>query len=223
MKAMLYADWMNFRQSIRSILFVLVVFALSAFAFSGPMFFNFTVVILSIMVPTTLFAADQAYGWNRLSLSMPILRRDVVGSKFVMGALVNVILLAVSTVLTVVYVLISATGNPAGALMENLAGIFACEAVAFLMMGVLMALSFKFGIEKGRYIIMACVWVPVLGVFLLERLPGFETTLQAVGNWLNTAGEAQISLLIAAALAVSLVVYVICYLISVRVYRKKEL
>ena len=223
MKAMLYADWMNFRQSIRSILFVLVAFALSAFAFSGPMFFNFTVVILSIMVPTTLFAADQAYGWNRLSLSMPILRRDVVGSKFVMGALVNVILLAVSTVLTVVYVLISATGNPAGALMENLAGIFACEAVAFLMMGVLMALSFKFGIEKGRYIIMACVWVPVLGVFLLERLPGFETALQAVGNWLNTAGEAQISLLIAAALAVSLVVYVICYLISVRVYRKKEL
>ncbi len=223
MKAMLYADWMNFRQSIRSILFVLVVFALSAFAFSGPMFFNFTVVCLSIMVPTTLFAADQAYGWNRLSLSMPILRRDVVGSKFVMGALVNVVLLAVSTVLTVVYVLISTTGDPAGALMENLAGLFACESVAFLMMGVLMALSFKFGIEKGRYIIMACVWVPVLGVFLLERLPGFETALQAVGNWLNTAGEAQISLLIAAALAVSLVVYVICYLISVKIYQKTEL
>ena len=223
MKAMLYADWMNFRQSIRSILFVLVVFALSAFAFSGPMFFNFTVVFLSIMVPTTLFAADQAYGWNRLSLSMPILRRDVVGSKFVMGALVNVILLAVSTVLTVVYVLISATGDPAGALMENLAGLFACESVAFLMMGVLMALSFKFGIEKGRYIIMACVWVPVLGVFLLERMPGFETALQAAGNWLNTAGEAQISLLIAAALAVSLVVYVICYLISVKIYQKTEL
>ena len=223
MKAMLYADWMNFRQSIRSILFVLVVFALSAFAFSGPMFFNFTVVFLSIMVPTTLFAADQAYGWNRLSLSMPILRRDVVGSKFVMGALVNVVLLAVSTVLTVVYVLISATGDPAGALMENLAGLFACESVAFLMMGVLMALSFKFGIEKGRYIIMACVWVPVLGVFLLERMPGFETALQAAGNWLNTAGEAQISLLIAAALAVSLVVYVICYLISVKIYQKTEL
>ena len=223
MKAMLYADWMNFRQSIRSILFVLVVFALSAFAFSGPMFFNFTVVCLSIMVPTTLFAADQAYGWNRLSLSMPILRRDVVGSKFVMGALVNVVLLAVSTVLTVVYVLISATGDPAGALMENLAGLFACESVAFLMMGVLMALSFKFGIEKGRYMIMACVWVPVLGVFLLERMPGFETALQAAGNWLNTAGEAQISLLIAAALAVSLVVYVICYLISVKIYQKTEL
>ena len=223
MKAMLYADWMNFRQSFRSLLFVLVVFAATAFAMNGPMFFNFIVVFLSVMVPTTLFAADQAYGWNRLSLSLPILRRDVVASKFLMGLFINLALVAVSAVLTVVYVLISATGDPAGALMENLAGLFACESVAFLMMGVLMALSFKFGIEKGRYIIMACVWVPVLGVFLLERLPGFETALQAVGNWLNTAGEAQISLLIAAALAVSLVVYVICYLISVKIYQKTEL
>lgn len=223
MKAMLYADWMNFRQSVRSILFVLVVFALTAFSFSGPMFFNFTVVFLSIMVPTTLFAADQAYGWNRLSLSMPILRRDVVGSKFVMGALINVVLLVISTVLTVVYVFVSAAGNPSGELMENLTGILACEAVAFLMMGVLMALSFKFGIEKGRYIIMACVWVPVLGVFLLERMPWFETALHAVGNWLNTAGQAQLSLLLVGALAASLVVYVICYLISVKIYQKTEL
>lgn len=68
MKAMLYADWMNFRQSIRSILFVLVVFAATALVWNKLMFFNFIVVMLSIMIPTTLFAADQAYGWNRLSL-----------------------------------------------------------------------------------------------------------------------------------------------------------
>ena len=223
MKAMLYADWMNFRQSIRSILFVLVVFALMAFLFSGPMFFIFTVVFLSIMTPTTLFAADQAYGWNRLSLSMPILRRDVVGSKFVMGALINVVLLVISAVLTVVYVLANATGNPSSDLVENLAGILACEAIAFLMMGVLMAVSFKFGIEKGRYIIMACVWVPVLGIFLLEQMPWFEETLNAVGSWLGTVSETQVSLMIAGALAVSLVVYVLCCFISVRIYQKKEL
>lgn len=223
MKAMLYADWMNFRQSLRSILFVMVVFAIAAFVWSGPMFFIFTVVFLSIMVPTTLFSADQAYGWNRLSLSLPILRRDVVGSKFLMGLLINLGLLVISTVLTVVYYRVSAAGGSPDALMESLAGILACEAVAVLMMGVLLALSFKYGIEKARYIIMACVWVPVLGVFLLEKLPFFETALHAAGNWLNRAGEGQLVLLIAAALAVSLVVYVICYLISVKIYQKTEL
>ena len=219
MKAMLYADWMNFRQSIRSILFVMLVFAASASVWSRPMFFNFIVVFLSIMVPTTLFAADQAYGWNRLSLSLPILRRDVVGSKFVMGAVINLALLMIGLVMTVIYT----AYDPAADMAENIAGLLACEAMAFLMMGVLMAVSFKFGIEKGRYIIMACVWVPVLGIFLLEQMPRFEETLNAVGSWLGTVSETQVSLMIAGALAVSLVVYVLCCFISVRIYRKKEL
>ena len=219
MKAMLYADWMNFRQSIRSILLVMLVFASSAFVWSGPMFFNFIVVFLSIMVPTTLFAADQAYGWNRLSLSLPILRRDVVGSKFVMGAVINLALLMIGLVMTVIYT----AYDPAADMAENIAGLLACEAMAFLMMGVLMAVSFKFGIEKGRYIIMACVWVPVLGIFLLEQMPWFEETLNAVGSWLGTVSETQVSLMIAGALAVSLVVYVLCCFISVRIYQKKEL
>lgn len=223
MKAMLYADWMNFRQSLRSILFVMVVFAIAAFVWSGPMFFLFTVVFLSIMVPTTLFSADQAYGWNRLSLSLPILRRDVVGSKFLMGLLINLGLLVISTVLTVVYYRVSAAGGSPDALMESLAGILACEAVAVLMMGVLMVLSIKFGIDKARYIIMACVWVPVLGVFVLEKLPWFEAALHAAGNWLNALHASQIVTLLAGAFVVSLAVYALCYLISVKVYQKTEL
>ena len=113
--------------------------------------------------------------------------------------------------------------DPAADMAENIAGLLACEAMAFLMMGVLMAVSFKFGIEKGRYIIMACVWVPVLGIFLLEQMPWFEETLNAVGSWLGTVSETQVSLMIAGALAVSLVVYVLCCFISVRIYQKKEL
>ena len=53
MKAMLYADWLNFRQSIRSMLFILVVFAFTAFAWSRPMFFIMIVVMLSILLPAT--------------------------------------------------------------------------------------------------------------------------------------------------------------------------
>ena len=219
MKAMLYADWMNFRQSFRSLLFVLAVFAATAFAMNGPMFFNFTVVFLSIMVPTTLFAADQAYGWNRLSLSMPILRRDVVASKFLMGLFINLALVAVSAVLTVIYARIT----PDVSLFENLSAILTCEGIAMLMMGVLLALSFKYGIEKARYIIMACVWVPVLGVFVLEKLPWFEAALHAAGNWLNALHVSQIVTLLAGAFVVSLAVYALCYLISVKVYQKTEL
>ena len=101
MKAMLYADWMNFRQSIRSMLFILAVFAFAAFAWSRPMFFIMIVVMLSILLPATLCASDQAYGWDKLSLSLPILRHEVVRSKYLMGLLVNLTLLVLAAAMTV--------------------------------------------------------------------------------------------------------------------------
>lgn len=220
MKAMLYADWMNFRQSIRSILFVMVVFAATALVWNKLMFFNFIVVTLSIMIPTTLFAADQAYGWNRLSLSLPILRRDVVGSKFLIGSLINLALLGIGSALASAYCVFYDSST---SLAEVLAGLLVCEAVSLFLMGVLMAVTFRFGIEKGRYIVMACVWVPVLGMFVLEKLPGFGEAFEAAARWLDTAEKARLGLLIAAAVAVSVAVYLICYLISLKIYQRTEL
>ena len=79
------------------------MFAATALVWNKLMFFNFIVVMLSIMIPTTLFAADQAYGWNRLNLSLPILRRDVVGSKFLIGVLINLALLGIGSALASAY------------------------------------------------------------------------------------------------------------------------
>lgn len=219
MKAMLYADWMIFRQSLRSLLFVIAVFVATAFVQGGTMFFNFIVVFLSMMVPITLFSADKAYGWNRLSLTLPVLRRDVVASKFVMGALINFAMLAVGLIMNVIY----AAYEQSAVLVESIGGMLACEVAVFLMMGVLMMLSFRFGIEKARYIIMACVWVPVLGMFVLEKLAVVQTAMHTAVRWLNSAGDRQFVFALAVALVVSIAVYALCCLISVRIYQKTDL
>ena len=219
MKAMLYADWLNFRQSLRSIFFVLVVFAATAFVYRNPMFFAFIVVFLSIMLPTTMFTADQAYGWNRLSLSLPILRRDVVGSKFVLSALANLVLAGLGLCLSAGYTVYT---DPS-ALSEAVFAILVCEAVALTMLGLLLVLSFRFGIEKARYIIMGCVWVPVLLIFVLEKFAWFTALLDCAGAWLNAATLHTLTGAACALLAGSVAVYAVCWGISVRLYRKTEL
>ena len=98
-----------------------------------------------------------------------------------------------------------------------------CEAVSLLLMGVLMAVTFRFGIEKGRYIVMACVWVPVLGMFVLEKLPGFGEVFEAAARWLDAAEETRLGLVITAAVTVGVAVYLICYLISLKIYQRTEL
>ena len=220
MKAMLYADWMNFRQSIRSILFVLVVFAATALVWNKLMFFNFIVVMLSIMIPTTLFAADQAYGWNRLSLSLPILRHEVVASRFLLALAVNLTLFACSLVFATFYCL--AHGQPQ-ALMENYVSVLACEAVAVIMIGVEMAVAFKWGIQKAGYIMLAAFFLPLALVFAAVSLEIRIPLLAAAGRWLAGVDERRFVFLLLGCLAVALMVYLLCYRVSVRLYRKKEL
>lgn len=219
MKAMLYADWLNFRQSIRSMLFILFVFAFTAFAWGRTMFFIMIVAMLSILLPATLCASDQAYGWDKLSLSLPILRREVVQSKFLLGLLINLMLFALAVAMTAAYSLV----DPSTSITENMLSLFVGELIALLLMGVMFAITFRFGVEKSRYILIAVVWIPILvtaGIVKFDIIPGMVDAFEQGVNRLETA---PIGLPMAAALIVCFVVYVLCYIISVHTYQKKEL
>ena len=60
MKAMLFADWMNIRRSMKALLWVFAVMAVSAFAYGGSAFIPFLVTI-----------SRRETGSVRLSLSQP--------------------------------------------------------------------------------------------------------------------------------------------------------
>ena len=83
MKAMLYADWMNLRRSMKAMVIAIVVIALASIVSgNGLSFVPFMLCMLSLMVPATLMSSDHAYGWDKLSLSLPVSRSNVVSSKF---------------------------------------------------------------------------------------------------------------------------------------------
>ena len=102
MKAMLFADWMNIRRSMKALLWVFAVMAVSSFAYGGSAFIPCTVTMLAVMGPVTLMSTDHAYGWDRLSLTLPVSRRDIVNSKFTVCLALNAALLLLGVVLTMV-------------------------------------------------------------------------------------------------------------------------
>ncbi len=216
MRAMLYADWFNFRQNLKTMLFMIVVFAFVAFLWNGSGFFNIITVMISVMTPMTLCSIDKAYGWDRLSLSLPVSRREVVGSKFVVSILANLVFLTLSAVLMAVYCVFVDTAEPS---VEDLCCLMLIEAVTLIMMGAEMAISFKWGVEKARYIFAACIWIPLIGAFLLEKsgLPMPDLSV------INNLEKLPHGVLITGAMATGLLAYAICYVISVRVYQKTEI
>lgn len=215
MKAMLYADWTNLKQIGRSLLFAVLVIAAAGFLWSGLSFFCMLTMMISIMIPNSLCSADKAYGWDKLSLSLPVLRRDVVGSKFAISGMVNAATLGCALVLTVIDCLFHPEEVPA----ENMTALLVCEAVALVLMGVDLCVVFKWGVERARYILMACIWTPILAIFLLSKLDVDPFDL----SWLNLLSEAQMFGLAAALAVIGLLVYLACYLISTCIYQKTEL
>ena len=63
MKAMLYADWMNLRRSMKALLVVVVVMVLASVTTgNGLSVLPAMLCMLSLMVPATLMSSDYAYG-----------------------------------------------------------------------------------------------------------------------------------------------------------------
>ena len=214
MKAMLYADWRSVRRSVKAILWVVLVMSVAASAFGVV---PFMLTMLSLMFPATLMNTDHAYGWDKLSLTLPVSRRDVVGSKFTVSLLVNLAAFALSTVLILIFTAV----NRDSSLAENLLSLIACEAAGLLLMGVQFVLILKFGTERGRYLLMGVVWVPIILINVLKNHPAANSLVKAVGgmdSWPVTrlAGFAAGILLLCAA------VYVLCWHIGNGIYEKRE-
>ena len=63
MKAMLYADWMNLRRSMKAMVIATVVIALASIVSgNGLSFVPAMLFMLSLMVHATLIRSDYAYG-----------------------------------------------------------------------------------------------------------------------------------------------------------------
>ena len=70
---------------------------------------------------------------------------------------------------------------------------------------------------------LAAFFLPLALVFAAVSLEIRIPLLTAAGRWLAGVEETRFDLLLLGCLAVALVIYLLCYRVSVRLYRKKEL
>jgi len=167
MKAMLYADWMNLRRSMKAMVIATVVIALASIVSgNGLSFVPAMLCMLSLMVPATLMSSDYAYGWDKLSLSLPVSRRDVISSKFVISLLVNLTVVALGMICIAG---MNAFGGDAMA--EDMMGMLACEAVGGMDSWPVGQLAAFFGglVIVGAIVYAVC-WRIGVGIYRKREL-----------------------------------------------------
>ena len=223
MKAMLYAHCMNFQQSLRTIVLIMVFCLIWTAATGEPVMFSTMLVVTSYLFPNTVFNVERTSGWDKLSLSMPVLRRDVVASRFLLSLAVNAAMLACGLVFSAVFCALTHTETT---LVECIGAVLGGEAVTLILLGAQMAAAFKWGIQKSGYVLLgafALIMLIPVSFFAVDRLDIAAAQADGLRAWLAGLSDASALLLLLGCVLAALAVYAICCLISVRIYRKKEL
>lgn len=201
MKGLLLKDWKTLLKQMKVMLAITTLLAcvpgtyLSAFA-----------LFYAAMMPITALAYDERAKWDELAAMMPYSVKEIVGSKYVLGLLLVLPVLALS----VLSRLIVHSTPIAG---ENTMAMLITACLSLILMSINLPFMFHLGVEKGRliYILLTCAFI-VAGV-------NFAGKLADMANDIEVAMVTTVPLIL---LAVAAVARLLSYFISVRVYRARR-
>jgi len=207
MSGILYKDLMNLRRYLRQLVLVFVVLlAIFSFSDSNYSFIAAYSIMLSMMTVISSLAYDEQAHWDKYAMTMPLSRKMLVGSKYLLGLLVAL----AGSVIALISVVVGAVFAKQD-ILEGLSVVASCLCVALLMLSILLPFIYKLGVEKARMMMLAVFLIPTLFILAASRLG-----LQMPGDsfWFGV---------IIALPIVTVAGYLASFWVSVRIFSKKEL
>ncbi len=198
--------------NIRYLLISVAIFILYIFIFSANKtgLFMMCLVFCFYALSTTNMVVDERYKIELLLSTLPIRRRDVVISKYML-------ILVIFVGSFVLYTLLVFIGRSLG--YDKIPPLTPLGvAVGFLVIslfnGIMLPLAYKFGAQATRYV----SFILFFGVFFLSSFLG-KLDLSGISGFLQMLNELQLSLL---AVLVAAVINLLSYPISLSLYKKKD-
>ena len=190
------------------VLLVLLAFYIALFFLSynegGVSLLSAMIAMLGVLLPITALGYDEKAQWDRYALTMPISRSMLVWSKYLLS-----LLIALCGALLLLALLLL---QPAWDMQEGLSVAWSMLGVNLLLSAVIYPVYFKLGAEKGRYAMMAILFIPTI-LFLILGKAGLH--LPPISEQAAMAALVSFPLLAGA-------IFLVSGFISCGLYRKKE-
>lgn len=210
MKGLLLKDFCILKKQMKLMVVFVIFYAIWAVAAKMPTMMGTMVILLSIMMPISSMSYDEAGQWYRYAFSLPIPRRTLVLSKYVLGFLVSLGGLVVSAIGNIIILALTNGENA----LESWLTIIGFLELGVIFLSIIIPILFKYGVEKGRLFIVVIAVIPSLLVALLG------STLKTSGTLMPSAELLQ-AILYSSPLF-TLATFLISFRISVGICRKKE-
>lgn len=217
LKGLMMKDLRNIKSYKSTILFFIVIFAITGFFNDTAVsFIPISITMCFGMMATASFSYDNLANSDRYLLTLPLTRKDMVKARYIYAMLMTIVGAVIGNILAIAFQFIKA-GNfdeILNCLLASLGGVFGIMILQMFQMPIL----YKFGAEKGRLIQMVAIILVMLGIssvtaFLIKISP---FSLEDFGNMLEQYGLAVIGIVV-------VILYYVSYKISVGIFEKKEI
>jgi len=145
MKGLILKDLINLRRYGRSIFLFIAVFALFGLMSKNWDFLEGIIILMFTMMTVTTFSYDDIAKWDIYALSLPVSRRQIVRSKYLLAILLSLAGILLSLAVNSILALVKDIN-----IVDKLLTAYIIFAVATVFTCILLPLIYKFGVEKSR-------------------------------------------------------------------------
>lgn len=161
MKGLLLKDIFNLKGFGKTFLLMIVLYFVIALVSGSAAYISSLLMVFSAMLPMTSMSLDDTAKWDAYVQCMPVTRRQVVRSKYLM-VILTAAAAAVFSLLASVLVGLRMAFDWQEVLVSN--GVLLC--MVMITNALMMPVMYKFGVEKARLIIII-IFMLCFGVILL--------------------------------------------------------
>ncbi|HCU3057521.1 TPA: ABC-2 transporter permease, partial [Clostridioides difficile] len=211
MKGLILKDLLNLKGNIKFILLFIIMFGFMSSLGDGNVnnFIGVIIVLCTTMIVST-FSYDDLNKWDSYVLTMPINRNDIVLSKYLTMLIFSFIGVLVSLIVSVTIGYFKNTLILNETLLIN--ALILSISVCFG--SLILPLIYKFGTERVRLLMILCFLVPTLALLV------FKSILENISSPISI--EIILNTLVYSLPFVAILLFVISYFISSKIYSKKE-
>lgn len=173
--------------------------------FAAPILSTIIVFFISTSV-ISVFSYDESAKWDQYETALPFTRNKIVAERYILAIIFS---LASAFIGLVVSFLIALLGSVSlnQILFFSIMALF----MAFIYFSIMLPSIYKFGIESGRNMLYIIILIPVSLATLMGVLK-IKINLEFLNH----------SSFLPAMVCIALLIFGLSYLLSVRIYLKKE-
>ena len=209
MNSLILKDFISLKSYSKTLAIIIGFFTIITFTNDEPSFLSGMIILIMSMLPITSFSYDQHAKWDLFSQTLPVSRKQLVMSKYVLG-IISIVAGAILAILLNVAVLLMKSLEVDIWYLILANSLIAL--VALLYLSILIPLVYKFGVEKSRLLMIVVLAVPsVLAIGLSKA-----------GVSIPVLDEITPVSVVAIGLVFVVCIILISYVISVRIYMQKD-